>query len=117
LQYLSQGGLPTLDVLIDLLYAASSHNDRSRVGSALDRLLEYVDHWSKVSPERVAALFNGLDPAQLVRAVGQTFLAATRLDGHTSPERHAFFLRFIDDLRVRGTPESTILRLVRGLEM
>ena len=98
---------PLLDALVDLLYVASSHSDRSRVAPALDHLLEYVDRWSGVSPARVAALFARLDPSRLVRAVGQTLLAATRLERHQSAARQAFLARFLEDLRGRGTPETT----------
>lgn len=108
---------PLLDALVDLLYVASSHSDRSRVAPALDHLLEYVDHWSGVSPARVAALFARLDPSRLVRAVGQTLLAATRLERHQSAARQAFLARFLEDLRGRGTPETTIRRLEQGFEL
>lgn len=108
---------PTLEALIASLYVASSHEDRSRVAPALDRLLDYVDRWSQVSPERVAMLFERLEPARLVRTVGQTLLAATRLACHDSAARRAFLSHFLEDLRARGTSEATIRRLQQGLEM
>jgi hypothetical protein len=109
--------VPTsLDALLEMLYAASSHSDRSRVAPALDRLLAYVGYWSVSSPERVTALFERLEPSRLVRAVGQTLLAATRLAGDRFVARHAFLARFLDDLRIRGTPDAVIARLRRGLE-
>lgn len=115
LQYLSRSDPPAVDVLLEQLYAASSHSDRSRVAPALDRLLAYVDHWSALSPKRVDALFEQLEPSRLLRAVGQTLLAATRLDAHLSHARQLFLVRFMDDLRARGTPEATIRRLAEGL--
>ncbi len=115
-EYLGRKDPPTLDGLLEQLYAASAHSDRSRVAPALDCVLAYVDHWSALSPERIAVLFDRLEPARLVRAVGQTLLAATRLDGRHSTSRQAFFLRFLDDLRARGTPEPTIRRLAEGLQ-
>ncbi len=105
-----------LDALVTMLEEASSHGDRSRVAPALDRMLSYVDHWSAMSPARVAELFERLTPSRLVRAVGQTLLAATRLAGDRSPARSAFLARFLEDQRARGTPEETIARLRRGLE-
>lgn len=107
---------PPLDALVRMLYAASSHGDRSRVAPALDRLLSYVDYWSAASPGRVAALFERLTPSRLVRAVGQTLLASTRLAVNRSDARSAFLSNFLEDLRVRGTPEATIARLRKGLE-
>jgi hypothetical protein len=117
LERLGTRDLLSLDALIEQLYAASSRHDRSAVAPALDRLLDYVDSWSPVSPERVAALFERLDPSRLVRAVGQTLLAATRLASRGSAARQAFLSRFLEDLRVRGTPEATIRRLEQGFEM
>jgi hypothetical protein len=117
LERLTMSAPLSMDALIDLLYAASSHPDRSRIAPALDRLLDYVDHWSEVSPEPIAALFERLDPSRLVRAAGQTLLAATRLDGHRSAARQAFLSRFLEDLRARGTPETAIRRLEQGLGM
>jgi hypothetical protein len=105
-----------LDALVTMLEEASSHGDRSRVAPALDRMLSYVDSWSALSPARLAELFERLTPSRLVRAVGQTLLAATRLPGDGSPARRAFLAAFLEDLRARGTPEETIARLRRGLE-
>jgi hypothetical protein len=51
----------------------------------------------------VAALFERLDPSRLVRAVGQTLLASTRLSGDRSVARQDFLSRFLEDLRSRGT--------------
>lgn len=116
LERIGRRDVPSLDVLLELLYAVSSHSDRSRVASALDRLLEYVDHWSATAPEHVVALFERLDPARTVRAVGQTLLAATRMSRDHLPARQAFLERFLADLRARGTPETTIRRLEQGLE-
>lgn len=106
----------SLDALLGLLYAASSHRDRSRIAPALDRLLDYVDHWNAVSPERVTALFDRLAPSRLARAVGQTLLASTRLACYRSVARREFLSRFLENLRDRGTPEATIARLQQGLE-
>jgi hypothetical protein len=106
-----------LDALVEMLEAASSHSDRSLIPAALDRLLEYVDHWSSSSPGRIAALFERLDPSRLVRAVGQTLLASTRLAGDRSAARRGFLVHFLEDLRIRGTPEATISRLQKGLEV
>ena len=105
----------TLDDLLDMLYAASSHSDRSLIPAALDRLLEYLDHWSSSSPGRVTALFEQLDPSRLVRAVGQTLLASTRLAGVRTAARREFLARFVEDLRNRGTPEALIATLHKGL--
>src|SRR5690606_38775824 len=104
---------PSLPALLDLLYAASSSDERSRIAPALDRMLEYVDHWST----GVDALFERLDPSRVVRAVGQTLLAAARQVGYRSAARQAFLARFIEDLRMRGTPEATIRRLEQGLAL
>jgi hypothetical protein len=95
-----------LDALVEMLEAASSHSDRSLIPAALDRLLEYLDHWSASSPGRVVALFDRLNPSRLVRAVGQTLLASTRLAGDRSAARREFLVRFLDDLRNRGTSEA-----------
>ena len=109
--------VPTsLDALLEMLYAASSHSDRSHIAPVLDRLLAYLDHWRTFSPGRVDALFERLDPSRLVRAVGQTLLASTRLACDRSVARHRFLSRFLDDLRIRGTPEATITHLQEGLE-
>jgi hypothetical protein len=116
LEYLSTMDPTSLDGLLTMVYVASSHSDRSRIAPALDRLLSYLDHWRAVSPERVAALFERLDPSRLVRAVGQTLLASTRLSGDRSVARQEFLSRFLEDLRSRGTPEAMIARLRRGLE-
>ncbi len=116
LQHLARRGAIELDVLLALLYEASAHEDRSKVGPALDRLLEYVDYWTDLAPDRVDALFENLDPSKLRRAVGQTLLAATRLDGFRSAARQSFYARFIDDLRTQGTPEATIRRLTEELK-
>ncbi|MFO0762065.1 MAG: hypothetical protein U0359_36840 [Byssovorax sp.] len=105
----------SLDSLLDVLYTASSHSDPSRMAPALDRMLEYVEHWSTVTPEQIATLFERLDPSRLVRAVGQTLLAATRLACHASAARQTFVSRFFADLRARGTPEPTVRRLEEGL--
>lgn len=107
---------PPLDALVGMLYAASSHGNRSRVAPALDRLLSYVDYWTAASTGRVVALFERLTPSRLVRAIGQTLLASTRLAIHRSEARSAFFSNFLADLRLRGTPEATIARLRKGLE-
>jgi hypothetical protein len=104
-----------LDDLLDMLYVASSHSDRSLIPAALDRLLEHLDHWSESSPGRVTELFERLDPARLVRAVGQTLLASTRLAGEQTAARREFLARFVEDLRNRGTTEATITRLYRRL--
>lgn len=104
-----------LDDLLDMCYAASSHSDRSLIPAALDRLLEYLDHWSASSPGRVTELFERLDPSRLVRAVGQTLLASTRLAGDQTAARREFLARFVEDLRNRGTPQALIARLHKGL--
>ena len=104
-----------LDDLLDTLHAASSHSDRSLIPAALDRLLDYLDHWSESSPGRVVALFERLDPSRLVRAVGQTLLASTRLAGDRTAARREFLARFVEDLRNRGTPEALIATLHKGL--
>lgn len=106
----------SLDALLGMLYAASSHGDRSRIAPALDRMLAYLDHWRSSSPERVTALFERLEPSRLVRAVGQTLLASTRLAGDRSAARQEFLSRFLEDLRIRGTHEASIARLRKGLE-
>lgn len=106
----------SLEALLTMLYSASSHEDRSRVASALDHMLACVDHWSSMRPARVVALFERLEPSRLVRAVGQTLLASTRLDRDRSPARRDFLSRFLEDLRVRGVPEARIARLRQGLE-
>jgi len=116
LEHLSTMAPTSLDVLLETIYAASSHSDRSRIAPALDRLLSYVDYWSAASPERVAALFERLEPSRIVRAVGQTLLASTRLAGDRSMARQEFFSRFLEDLRIRGTSEAVIARLRKGLE-
>jgi hypothetical protein len=116
LERLSTMDPSSLDALLRMLYSASSHTDRSRIAPALDRLLAYVDHRSMSSPGRVATLFESLDPSRLVRAVGQTLLASTRLAGDRSVARQEFLARFLEDLRIRGTPEPIIARLQRGLE-
>jgi hypothetical protein len=106
----------SLDAVLETLYSASSHGDRSRIGPALDRLLAYVGYWSVASPGRVDALFERLDPSRLVRAVGQTLLASTRLAGDRSVARKEFLSRFLEDLRIRGTDEAVITRLHKGLD-
>ena len=116
LEHLSTMVPTSLDALLEMLYAASSHSDRSRIAPALDRLLAYLDHWRAFSPGRVAVLFERLDPSRLVRAVGQTLLASTRLASDRSVARQEFLSRFLEDLRVRGTPEEMIARLRKGLE-
>jgi len=116
LQHLSTMDPPSLDALLGVLYAASSHSDRSRIAPALDRLLAYLDHWRASSPGRVAALFKQLEPSRLVRAVGQTLLASTRLAGDRSVARQEFLARFLEDLRSRGIAEEVIARLRKGLE-
>lgn len=116
LEHLSAMDPPSLDAVLRMLYAASSHSDRSHIARALDRLLAYVDYWRAASPERVAALFDRLEPARLVRAVGQTLLASTRLACDRSVARQEFVSRFLEDLRTRGTPEARIARLQEGLE-
>jgi len=116
LEHLAEMAPTSLDTLLRMLYTASSHSDRSRIAPALDRLLEYLDYWSVASPVRVAALFERLEPSRLVRAVGQTLLASTRLAGDRSAARQEFLARFLEDLRIRGTPEAMITRLRKGLE-
>jgi len=106
----------SLDALLETLYSASSHSDRSRIAPALDRLLTYVGYWNVVSPGRVDALFETLDPSRLVRAVGQTLLVSTRLAGDRSIARQEFLARFLEDLRIRGTDEAIITRLREGLD-
>jgi hypothetical protein len=106
----------SLDALLEMLYAASSHSDRSRIAPALDRLLAYVEHWSASSPARVAALFERLDPSRVARAVGQTLLAEARLTCDRSVARRGFLSRFLEDLRIHGTPEAMIVRLRKELE-
>jgi hypothetical protein len=105
-----------LDDLLQRLYDASAYSDPSRIGPALDNMLEYVEYWSVVLPEHVVTLFDRLEPSRLVRAVGQTLLASTKLDGDRSSARQAFIVRFLEDLRIRGTSENTIARLRKGLE-
>lgn len=112
---LHRGKPLALAALLEQLYAASSHADRSQVGSALDQLLEYVDHWRMFSPERLDALFDRLEPSKLVRAVGQALLAATHISGYQSAARQSFCGRFTEALRDRGTPEPTIRRVVEGI--
>ena len=107
----------SLDALLGMLYAASSHSDRSQISPALDQLLAYLSYWRTVSPERIIALFERLDASRLVRAVGQTLLASTRLGGDRSVARQAFLARFFEDLRARNTHEAVIARLCKGLEM
>jgi hypothetical protein len=104
-------GVTPLADLVEMLESASERSDRSLIPAALDRLLEYVDHWSSSSPEDVAALFERLDPSRLVRAVGQTLLAWSRFAGDWSAAREKFITRFIEDLRDCGTPEAVITRL------
>jgi hypothetical protein len=116
LEHLSTMIPTSLDALLRMLYVASSHSDRSRIAPALDRLLAYLGHWSAASPGRVAALFERLEPSRLVRAVGQTLLASTRLACDRSVARQEFLSRFLEDLRIRGTPEAMIARLRKGLE-
>lgn len=106
----------SLDALLESLYGASAHSDRSRVAPALDRLLAYVGYWSVASRRRVDMLFERLDPSRLVRAVGQTLLASTRLAGDRSVARQEFLARFLEDLRIRGTDEAVITRLHKGLD-
>jgi hypothetical protein len=115
LEHLDTREPPSLEALLALLYTVSSDRDRSRIAPALDRLLEYVDCWSASAPERVDALFDQLVPSRIVRAVGQTLLAATRLPRFQSNARSGFLSRFLEDLRARGTLEATIDRLRRGL--
>lgn len=116
LEHLATMAPPSLNALLELLYAASSHSDRSRIAPALDCLLAYLGYWNAVSPRRVAAIFERLDPSRVVRAVGQTLLASTKLAGDRSIARQEFLSRFLEDLRVRGTSEATIARLRKGLE-
>ena len=106
-----------LDMLVWMLETASSHSDRSHIPPALDRMLDYLDHWRPSSPGCIATLFERLDPSRLVRAVGQTLLASTRLAGDRSVARQEFLARFLEDLRVRGIPEAVVARLRNGLEM
>ena len=115
LEHLGTTAPLSLDALLRMLYAASSHHDRSRIAPALDRLLDYVDHWSAVAPERVSGLFERLAPSRIVRAVGQTLLASTRLTCNRSAAHREFLSRFLEDLRARGTPEATIARLREGI--
>lgn len=115
LEHLSTMVPTSLDALLEMLYAASSHSDRSHIAPALDRLLVYLDHWRACSPGRIAALFERLDLSRLVRAVGQTLLASTRLAGDRSVARQEFLARFLEDLRIRRTPEAMIARLRAGL--
>jgi hypothetical protein len=117
LEHLSAMHPAPLEVLLRMLYAASSHSDRSRLAPALDCLLAYVSYWSTVSPSRVAALFERLDPSRLVRAVGQTLLASTQLVSDRPVARQKFLARFLEHLRARNTPEAVIARLREGLEM
>lgn len=84
----------SLDELLDELYAASSHSDRSRIAPALDRMLVCVDHWRLSSPGTIADLFERLDLSRVVRAVGQTLIASTRLYGDRSKTRQGFVSRF-----------------------
>lgn len=116
LEHLSKRTPIALDALLRTLYDASSYSDRSRIPPALDRLLAYVAYWNATSPERVAALYDRLEPSRIVRAVGQTLLAATRLSGDRSHARQEFLSRFLADLRTRGTPEAVIERLQKGLQ-
>lgn len=116
LEHLATMAPISLDALLESLYGASAHSDRSRVAPALDRLLAYVGYWSVASPRRVDALFERLDPSRLVRAVGQTLLASTRLAGDRSVARKEFLSRFLEDLRIRGTDEAVITRLHKGLD-
>lgn len=103
----------SLDALLSTLYAASAHDDRSLVATALDHLLKFLGYWSARSPKRVAELFERLEPARLVRAVGQILLASTRSGAVRSAARQDFLRRFLEDLRLRGTAEATIERLRR----
>jgi hypothetical protein len=107
-------GPPALSALLEMLYAASSHLDQSRIARALDCLLAYADHWRASSPEHVATLFEQLDPSRLTRSIGQTLLASTRCD--LSVARRKFLSRFLEDLHSRGAPEAQIARLRAGLE-
>lgn len=116
LEHLSTMHPTSLDALVGMLYAASSHGDRSGIPPALDHMLAYLDRWRASSPERIAALFERLEPSRLVRAVGQTLLASTRLACDRSVARRKFVSRFLEDLRIRGTPEGVIARLRKGLE-
>jgi hypothetical protein len=107
----------SLDALLGMLYAASSHGDRSHVPPALDRMLAYLGRSRVSSPGHIAALFERLEPSRLVRAVGQTLLASTRLACDRTVARQEFLSRFLEDLRIRGAPEAIIARLRQGLEM
>ena len=91
-----------LDALMEQLYAASVREDRAGVGPALDSLLEYVERCHTVRDLRsMDALYDALEPARLVRAVGHTLLAATWLIGDRSAARAQFALRFVADLELR----------------
>jgi hypothetical protein len=116
LEHLSTLAPRSLDDLLQLLYEASAYSDRSRIGRALDDMLAYVEYWSFVLPEHVVTLFDRLEPSRLVRAVGQTLLASTKLDGDRSSARQAFIVRFLEDLRIRGTSDAVIARLRGGFE-
>jgi hypothetical protein len=116
LEHLATMAPISLDALLEALYGASAHGDRSRIAPALDRLLAYVTYWSAASPRRVDALFERLDPSRLVRAVGQTLLASTRLAGDRYSARQEFLKSFLEDLRIRGTDEAIITRLRKGLD-
>jgi len=100
--------LLSLDVLLEELYAASSCSSRSYIAPALDSMLTHVKHWRERAPELITALFERLEPSRLVRAVGQTLLASTRHAGGCSIviARRAFLSRFLEDLRIRNTPEE-----------
>ncbi len=100
--------------LLEMLYAASWHKDWSLIPAALDHLRRCLDNWHINSYNPI--LFEQLDPSRLVRLIGQTLLASTRSLVGQSAARQAFLSRFLDDLRIRGTPESTIVLLQKELE-
>ncbi len=96
-----------LRIVIRELYAASAaahDGDRSKVGPALDLMINCVDDWRRSSPTTIAELFRRIDPAQCVRAVGQTLLAVTRVTDDSPVARRAFMERFLAVLRERGEP-------------
>jgi hypothetical protein len=102
-------------------YASSRDGDRSLIPPALDRMLAIADRWRNTRPDRISELFDLLDPAMLLRCVGQTLLAWTMKMPFSSVEfrsgsRGRFLSRFIQDMRARGTPDLVIDRIRRAFE-
>jgi len=94
----------SLDSLLSLLYETSmralSNNDRSRVGFALDAMLDYVGYWTDTDLKQINALFEQLEPERVVRAVNQTLLASTQFTRELLTARRMFILRCLSTSKI-----------------